>query len=183
MIAADALRTLQPIQSPASDFSICRAGERDLEKVIALREALQRHLASAPTFLVGTGPRERPYYEDWLANPDNALWLAYAGTDAVAFMAQGPATQDACTIIRDEKTTSIVGAFTNEYMRGNGVACALLNRALEWARDAGYARCAVDFEPMNPLASRFWLKHFQPVCYTLVRHVDNSGGHEQEAAV
>jgi hypothetical protein len=25
---------------------------------------------------------------------------------------------------------------------------------------------------MNILAARFWLRHFRPVCYTLVRHVD-----------
>ena len=87
-------------------------------------------------------------------------------------MKQGPANVDACTIIHDEKTTSIVGAFTTESVRGGGIATALLNRSLEWARSDGYERCAVDFEPMNPLATRFWLRHFQPVCYTLIRHVD-----------
>jgi len=35
----------------------------------------------------------------------------------------------------------------------------------------------VDFEPMNPPAARFWLKHFCPVCYTLARHVDGGGGY------
>jgi hypothetical protein len=47
-----------------------------------------------------------------------------------------------------------------------------LNRSLEWARSEGYERCAVDFEPMNVLAARFWLRYFSPVCYSLVRHVD-----------
>ncbi len=75
-------------------------------------------------------------------------------------------------LIYDEKTTSISGAFTREKARGGGIATALLNRSLEWAHAAGYERCAVDFEPMNPLATRFWLRHFEPVCYTLIRHVD-----------
>jgi hypothetical protein len=30
----------------------------------------------------------------------------------------------------------------------------------------------VDFEPQNIPAAHFWLKHFQPVCYSLIRHVD-----------
>lgn len=173
MIAADAVRDLQPAQgSPAADVSIRRGCLEDIEEAMALSEALQRHMASAPTFLVHAEKRDRDYYEEWLANPANALWLAYDGTEAVAFMKQGPANVDACTIIHDEKTTSIVGAFTTESVRGRGIAIALLNRSLEWARSDGYERCAVDFEPMNPLATRFWLRHFQPVCYTLIRHVD-----------
>jgi len=175
MIATDALRSLRPIQGPAACVDIRRARQGDIERAMALSEALRQHMASAPTFLVHTRQHHRHDYEEWLANPANALWLAYDGTEAVAFMKQGPANTDACTIIRDEKTTSIVGAFTKEGMRGRGIAAALLNRALEWARGAGYERCAVDFEPMNPWATRFWLRHFQSVCHTLVRHVDKSG--------
>jgi hypothetical protein len=29
----------------------------------------------------------------------------------------------------------------------------------------------VDFEAANVAASRFWLRHFSPVCYSLIRHV------------
>jgi len=133
-------------------------------------------LAASPTFLAGAEERaeerDRSYYEEWLQNPEKALWLAYHGTEAVAYIGLGPASDDVSTIIYDEKTTSISGAFTREKARGGGSATALLNRSLEWARAAGYERCAVDFEPMNPLATRFWLRHFEPVCYTLIRHVD-----------
>ena len=87
-------------------------------------------------------------------------------------MRLGPASEDASHIIRDVKTTSITGAFTQERARGGGIATALLNRSLAWARAKGYERCAVDFEPMNPLATRFWLRYFQPVCYAVVRHID-----------
>jgi GNAT superfamily N-acetyltransferase len=75
-------------------------------------------------------------------------------------------------LIEDEKTTSIVSAFTREEARGGGIATALLNRALDWGREQGYARCAVDWEPMNVLASRFWLRYFQPVSYALERYID-----------
>ncbi len=50
----------------------------------------------------------------------------------------------ACVIIRDEGTTSIVRAFTREGAGGKGIATALLDRSLEWARAEGYERCAVD---------------------------------------
>ncbi|MEA3341175.1 MAG: hypothetical protein U9R15_14525 [Chloroflexota bacterium] len=40
---------------------------------------------------------------------------------------------------------------------GKGIATALLDRSLEWARVEGYWRCAVDFEPVS---------------YALVRQID-----------
>jgi GNAT superfamily N-acetyltransferase len=90
---------------------------------------------------------------------------------AAGFMKQGPASTEACTIIRDEGTSSIVGAYTREDARSQGVGVALLNRVVQWASEQRYARCAVDFEPMNVLAARFWMRHFRPVSYALVRHI------------
>ena len=75
MIAADAVRDLQSTQGPATDVSIRRGCLEDIEEAMVLSEALQRHMASAPTFLVHAEKRDRDYYEEWLANPANALWL------------------------------------------------------------------------------------------------------------
>jgi len=172
MIAADAVRDLQLAHGCYTDVDIRRACQPDLVQVMMLNEALCQHLAAAPTFLVDPENRGRDFYQQWLQNPDQALWLAYQGAEPVAYIGLGPASDDASTIIRDDKTTSVSGAFTREEARGRGIATALLTRSLEWARAAGYERCAVDFEPMNPLAARFWLRHFEPVCYTLVRHID-----------
>jgi GNAT superfamily N-acetyltransferase len=176
MIAADGVRDLEPAQGPETDMEIRRAGSQDVEQVMALNEALARYLAASPTFLADTEQRDRAYYQAWLQDPEKAIWLADDGCKAVAYLGLGPASEDASTIIRDEKTASIFGAFAEEQARGQGLATALLNRSLAWAHAAGYSRCAVDFEPMNPLASRFWLRHFEPVCYTLVRSVDEIAG-------
>lgn len=168
MIAADAVRDLQPVQGCDADVDVRRACLEDVEQVMTLDEALWQHMAAPSIFLADAEERaterDRSYYEEWLQNPEKALWLAYHGTDAVAYMGLGPASDDASYIICDEKTTSIFGAFTREKARCSGIAMALLDRSLEWARAQGYERCAVDFEPMNPLATRFWLRHFEPVC-------------------
>jgi GNAT superfamily N-acetyltransferase len=171
MIAGDAVRDLQSVPSRGTSVDIRRARLQDLAQVTLLNEALCRYLAASPTFLGDAEERARGDYEAW-QDPDKAIWLAYHDTEAVAYLELGSANEDASTIIYDEKTTNITGAFTREEVRGRGIATALLNRSLEWARTQGYERCAVDFEPMNPLAARFWLRYFQPVCYTLVRHVD-----------
>jgi GNAT superfamily N-acetyltransferase len=171
MIAADAVRDLESAPGPDTNVEIRRAGPQDLQQVKALHEALAQYMAAPPIFLVRARERDRSYYEEWLQNPERAVWLALQDAEAVAFIRQGPASEDASTIIRDDKTTSITGAFTREDARGGGIATALLNRTLAWARAEGYERCAVDFEPMNPLATRFWLRHFQPVCYAVIRHI------------
>ena len=67
---------------------------------------------------------------------------------------------------------SIFSAFTREAARSSGVATALLEQALTWARERDSPRCTVDFEAMNYLARRFWLKWFRPVCYSLVHGIN-----------
>lgn len=171
MLAADGIRDLSPLPRTEVAVEVRRAGPQDAAVCEMLEAALRRHLSSSPTYL--------PTEEDgascttWLADPDHALWLAYQGSKAVAYLRIEQANEDACTLIQDPGTASITGAYTVPRARGLGVGAALLDRALLWAREQGYARCAVDFEPMNVLARRFWLQHFQPVCYTLLRQIDD----------
>jgi len=172
LAAVDAIRDLTPVQGTSADVEIRRAGLEDIEQAMTLSHALWQHLAAAPIFLRSIGKQGRAFHEQWLANSDNVLWLAYRGGEAVACMGLEPANPDACYIIRDEKTASITSAFTRESERGKGMGTVLLNHSLDWARSAGYQRCAVDFEPQNIPAVRFWLRHFQPVCYSQIRHVD-----------
>jgi GNAT superfamily N-acetyltransferase len=171
MISVDALRGLDPIQGQDANVTIRRAELQDLEQVVELHEDLRDYMKGTPVFLL-TEKRDRSYYEEWLRNPDKVVWLAYWRGEPVAFMRLGPADDDVCTIIVDEKTTSIYAAFTKDKVRKEGVATALLDHALKSAQVSGYERCAVTFEPMNLLGTRFWLKYFEPVCYSVVRYID-----------
>lgn len=178
LAAADGIRTvdsehtLDPGSNPSSEIEIRRAGPDDAEQMRDLIAALHRYLMASPTFLFRSETDEVDRHAAWLADPANALWLAYQGTSAVACMGQGPANPDACAVIADDKTTSITSAFTQPSARGGGVATALLNRVLDWSRQEGFERCAVDWEPMNILGNRFWTRHFQTVCCALIRHID-----------
>jgi GNAT superfamily N-acetyltransferase len=172
LIAVDAVRGLDLVCAPDMDVSIRRGTVDDIEDASALGEALERHMASPPTYLAYDQRTRRQDYEDELRDRANALWLADEGGEAIASMGIGPASPEACTIIRDDKTASIVSAYTRVQARGRGIGSALLNQSLEWARSEGYERCAVDFEPMNIVAARFWMRHFEPVCYSLMRCVD-----------
>jgi GNAT superfamily N-acetyltransferase len=171
LMAVDGLRNLNPIPMDEIDVHIRQAEPEDLTVVMDLQDALWRYMKGSPIFLVQER-KNRSYHEEWLNNPAKVVWLAYQDDEPVASMRCGPAAEDVCLIIVDEKTTSISAAFTMEKARQRGVATALVNHALKHAKAAGYERCAVSFEPMNVLGSRFWLKHFDSVCLSAVRHID-----------
>jgi len=170
MIAADAIRTLDPVPETSMQGSICRAGTADAETILNLDTALDLHLISSPSFL----EHESHTLEEvrgWLENPKQAFWIAWDGDNPLAYICFGPASQDASQVIVDEKTTSILAAYTVESARQLGIATTLLNQGLVWAKEQGYLRCAVDFEPTNPLGRRFWLRYFQPVSYSVCRQL------------
>lgn len=172
LAAADAVRDLAPppLQPPA--LRITRAGPADLDQLAALDDGLHRHLMAPPVLLHLAEPGDHSELAADLADPAFAFMTAWEGDEALAFIKFGPATDSACAIIVDPGTSSITGAFTRPDMRGGGVAAALLARGLAWAREAGYTRCSVDFEPMNTPAVRFWLGHFSLVCLSHLRFLD-----------
>jgi GNAT superfamily N-acetyltransferase len=187
LAGVDAIRDLSPpgvdaVQdlAPAGPWRIRRATVDDLPAALALDEGLWRHLAAPPTFLAYAGVRDEAYHRQWLADPANALWLAFpdpapragAQSTAVAGLGHGPASPEASFVVGDEGTTSITSAYTRPELRGSGLGTALLDRALAWARSEGYQRCAVDFEPENTTGGRFRLRYFQPVTYSFARCID-----------
>lgn len=174
LAAADAVRYLEPAPPPVSlpGLAIRRAGPDDLAQLAELDAALHQHLMDPPVCLPLAPLVGHDDLAAELADPAFAFWSAWAGDEAVAFMKFGPASQNASAVIFDPGTTSITGAFTRPALRGRGVGAALLARGLDWAREAGYTRCSVDFEPMNTPAARFWLDHFRLVCLGHLRLID-----------
>jgi GNAT superfamily N-acetyltransferase len=172
MISVDGLRGLDSIPGCDPRVHIRRAALQDLEQVMELQDALWQYMKGSPIFLLSQ-KKDQSYYEEWLQNPDKVVWLAYRNDEPAAFIRLGPADDDVCTIIYDEKTTSIYAAFTKEGARAEGIATAVLDHAMRSARLAGYERCAVSFEPMNLLGTRFWLKYFKPVCFSVLRYIDD----------
>ena len=167
----DGLRDVEPLGAVSvRGIDVVRAGPPDLDAVASLQDALRQHLATTPLFMrfPATDLDELAIK---LADPAIATLLATDDKGPLAFLRIGPHSTDASTIIRDEGTASITGAFTRADRRGQGVARVLLDAALAWARDSGYIRCAVDFESANLLASRFWPDHFQVVGITVGRRL------------
>ena len=172
LVAVDALRDLRRAPGAETDCEVNPAAPADVGALLEFAGRLRDHLESPPAFLQRALLPDRKHWETVIADPDVCIQLARHAGRAVGFMKIGPASHGACQVIRDEKTASITAAFTEPPVRGNGVGTALLNRCVEWARARGCARCSVDFEPMNIEGSCFWLRHFHPVCLSVMRVVD-----------
>lgn len=167
----DALRDLGPVKH--SNVDIRRAEQDTIDALMPLEIELNRHLATSPIFLPLTSTFEetRTSRNTWLSDPKHALWLAYRNNGPVGFMCVEPSPQYGLPI-SDDMTISITGAFTKTTLRGHGVGTALLSQVLDWARENGYQKCAVDCETANIPGYAFWCRHFQPVGYSLVRCID-----------
>jgi GNAT superfamily N-acetyltransferase len=167
----DGLRDLAPLAGTAGvALDVVRAGVEDVNAVAVLEKGLHDHLAATPLFLRYPA-LDRAALTARLADERTATLLASDERGPLAYLRIGPHSVDASTIIRDEGTASITGAFTRADRRGEGVARTLLDAALAWARDSGYVRCAVDFESANLLASSFWPQHFTIVGLTVGRRL------------
>jgi GNAT superfamily N-acetyltransferase len=172
MLGVDAIRGLEPIQGVNTQIEVRPATMQDLDQAMELHEGLVQYARSSPYFFIGN-QQTRTDYAEWIQQPDRHIWLAFDHQKPVAFFRMGPANDDVAAIIDDPQTTSIYEAFTQEGMRGKAVGRTLLAHILEDAYQAGYQRCAVDFESMNFIGTRFWFKMgFKPVCLSLLRMID-----------
>lgn len=168
LINVDSVRQLAPLERGNVDIEVRQAGFQDARVLSELGRALERHEAAAPTFWI----HELEDFGKKLSEPGNAAWLACEGGQVLGFIALEPGDACECAILQDARTVNISGAFTIEAARGKGAATLLLDHALAWARSQGYERCSVDFESMNTLAARFWMRWFEPVSYSLLRSID-----------
>jgi GNAT superfamily N-acetyltransferase len=167
----DALRGVAPPAGAAAPCDIRRAGPADASAAAALMAELRAHLSDAPVHLPPEGPPDPVEVEAELADPKRACFLAVAEGEPVGYVTVGSANPDAGWVVQDPGTASVDGAYMQPRWRRRGVGTTLLDEAVRWARDSGYVRCAVDFEAHNAQGTRFWLRHFEPVCYAVVRVV------------
>jgi len=172
MIAVDAVRDSRPPPPAGAEIDIRLASPADAGRIAKFATAIRRHMEAAPVFVPFAGAVSEQDVRGWLADPGQAVFIACRDGKPAGCIHIQPANPSAAWAIQDTGTASIKGAFTRPQCRGVGVATTLLARAVRWADDNGYRRCAVDFEPQNLPAARFWLRHFQPVCYSVQRHLN-----------
>lgn len=167
----------EPVERAAAlaGITIRRAGRDDIDAVAELSEGLSRYHAGSPLFLPYLPEAQvsaRDHHHEALASPEHTYWLAFRDGRAVAMQTFGPPSS-ASRLVTPERCIHLENGYTTPEARGTGAGTALLDRALAWAREAGYVHCTVSWMSANLLAARFWRRSgFRPIAYRLLRVVD-----------
>ena len=120
-------------------------------------------------------PADASTLRAFLSEPVAGYWLAFRDGDPVGFLRFETTVEGASDVVRSGTTVAISGAFVRPAHRELGVATTLLDAALRDYAGRGFTRCSVDFESYNPEATSFWLRYFDPVCYSMVRFPEAPG--------
>lgn len=128
--------------------------------VAVLREVRLAALADSPGAFASTYDREAAF--------DSAEWerravAASTGRSAATFFARDEAGQVVGLVgvfenRVDPATAELVSMWVDPAGRGRGVGNALVERAIDWAREAGYARIELWVARGNDTAERLYLR-------------------------
>jgi GNAT superfamily N-acetyltransferase len=169
----DAIRPLAVEESmTAGAFTIKAAGDEDLDAIHTLDSKLGDHLRSAPIFLHTSPVPEQELFVHFLRD-GTKTFLAWNQGVAVGGMRAVLNSGPGCELFNVPGSLGVNFAYTDEATRRNGVATHLLHALLQWGAQQGMERCVVDFESANLPARGFWETHFQPICHSAVRKVDD----------
>lgn len=175
LLVVDAVRSMQPLQATLPPgFQVRRAVPADAQALSALDSEHCRHYSASPVFMPVMQPTSAAAFEEFLAQPANSVWLALEGTRPVGFLRFEPGGHGSDVLVA-AGTIGIIGAYVRPQYRGKRLAVAILAAALQDYAGRGFTRCAVDFETFNPPATAFWLEHFTPVCYSVMRVPESLG--------
>ncbi|MBN1371037.1 MAG: GNAT family N-acetyltransferase [Anaerolineaceae bacterium] len=171
MSVVDAIRPMDVLENAVPQGLIVRkATLEDVEALAVLEAEHWQHYPQPPLFMAPQQPDGAEEFRAFLAEPANAVWVAWDGERPAGHMRFQGQSEGAAAIVNAPDKTAITGAFVRPEYRGrNKAAPALLDAALRDYAAKGYRRCSVDFESFNPEAAVFWMKYFQPVCYSLMR--------------
>jgi GNAT superfamily N-acetyltransferase len=127
------------------------------------------HYLASPVFMNPTPPSSAAEFAELLQSPGGSAWLAYIDNQPVGYLRLEASGSGASEIVAAMTTISITGAYVLPSLRGRKIAPALLDAALRSYAAQGYTACSVDFESFNPEAAVFWMRYFEPVCYSVLR--------------
>lgn len=174
-IVAERLRDLAAVPGAAQ---VAIVEEQDARKLVGLQMEHMRYYPRSPIFIhKPTDEREAlAELEDHLRQGD-AILTAYEGQEPSACFIVGESAVGAeGFLLQRTNTAQVKSAYARPETRGRGIGAALLQGAVAWARQHGYARLFVEHETANVYGGNFWRKHFAPYVHFSMRYIDNTIG-------
>ncbi len=136
--------------------------------VLAMQNALIRHLGKAPTFL---SYREMNLEEfENRVKEDQRFFAVKKNNEMIGYVR---VQKDGENFISSSNgMMNISGAYLKEEYRGQGIYPALIQYVLNTLKKEGVENVGVDYESFNLTANSFWPKYFEPYTWSMVRRVD-----------
>jgi GNAT superfamily N-acetyltransferase len=170
MLIVDAVRSLEAFDAPVPEgYIIRKANLTETEDLADIETEHWNHYFRPPVLMTPSQADDSAAFARFLREPGNSVWTAWKGKDLATYIRFEGSSFGSADIVNGAGTIAITGAYTRKAHRGLGLAPAMISAAIGDYHAQGYARCAVDFESVNPEAASFWPKYFTPVCYSLMR--------------
>ncbi len=176
LTVVDAVRTTRPLNAGAETaaaippgFSLRKAAPDDADKLAELESEHTHHYERSPVFMVPFSPYDAGGFRQYLAEPDQHAWLAVKGEEPAGYIRFEAKTFGAAEIVSGPGSTAITAAYVRPTYRGQGLSSALLEASQAYFSSQGIGCCSVDFESFNPEAAVFWMRYFEPACFSMVR--------------
>jgi GNAT superfamily N-acetyltransferase len=169
----DAIRPIDNVEihQPAN-IEIRQACEDDAELIAVFEQEASKYYAEPPSSMVPLPPDDAEACRQFLADSVNTIWLAYNSGKAVGYMRFQARGSGTAVIVESNTNIAITAAYVRRQYRGMGASSAMLKAGLGHYRSTGYKSCSVDYESFNPKAFAFWKRYFDPVCYSVIRHLE-----------
>ena len=145
----------------------------DLRGTPALVTQIWDHHTGPSTFTGLTVPPVEEFLADWqttLETPGVAYFVAEKDGRVIGHLLLEPEAPD---LARPPGSIYLAVAATLPEARGTGAGVAVTERALAWAKEAGYETVQTDWRVANLESSRFWPRRgFRETFYRLARRVN-----------
>lgn len=150
--------------------------EKDINKFVDLHIEHIRYYPHAPIFLSRATDRQSALadLESHAGNGD-VFFVSYEQGQPCAYLIVGKSTIGGeGFLLQETNTAQVKSAYARPELRGKGFGAALLQCAIQWSKQQGYARVFVEHETANLAGGNFWNKYFTPYLYFSMRYVDNT---------
>lgn len=174
LLLIDGIREMKHLDTKhADDIEIRMARESDITDLMVIDRKLCQHLRESPIFLNFSTKNDIDKARESFLAEDIGTFIAKDGNEIVSCIRGKLNMGPGCDLFDVDGSLGINFAYTNSNARGKGLAALLLNELLNWGVSQGMERCVVDFESANLLGKHFWMRHFGPICYSVIRKIDD----------
>jgi ribosomal protein S18 acetylase RimI-like enzyme len=166
----DAIRPMQPLESSLpTNLCIRKATPGDVEALRMMEVEHWQHYGQPPILMQAYHPDDTDALVHFLNEPHNSIWLAMDDNNYLGYLRFDASNSDSVAIVAAPDGVAATGAYVRPQYRGRGFATIMLDAALRGYAGQGFRHCSVDFESFNSEAVSFWLRFFEPVCFSLFR--------------